>query len=94
MLAKIGMTFQSRKIATMRAKMTMADGVDHGLPDLAAQLDDLLDVVGQPLEHDVERAALLARGDQVAVEVVEDLGELALGLVQARAGLDVLADGW
>ena len=62
------------------------------LPDLGPQLDGLLDVFGQALEHDVQRAALLARGDQVAVQVVEDLGELALGLVQARAGFDVLAD--
>jgi hypothetical protein len=36
---------------------------------------------------------LFARGDEVAVEVVEGLGVLPLGLVQGRAGLDVILDG-
>ena len=67
-------------------------GIDHGLPDLAAQLDGLLDVFGQPLEHDIQRAALFPRGHEIAVEVVKDLGKLALGLVQAGAGLDVRGD--
>ena len=91
--AKTGMTFQSRKMETTTAKMTMATGIDHGLPDLGPELDGLLDVLGQPPEHDVEGAALLARGDEVAVEVVEDLGVFPLGLVQGRAGLDVVLDG-
>ena len=67
--------------------------VDHRLFDLAPQPDVLLDELGQAAEHDVEGARLLARGDEVAVEVVEGLGVLPFRLVQGRAGLDVILDG-
>src|SRR2546423_13354085 len=65
--------------------------VDHRRDDVAAQLDDLLDVGREALEDEVEYAARLARLDHVDEELVEDFRVARHRGGERRAFFNVLA---
>jgi hypothetical protein len=68
------------------------DRVDHGALELALELDRLLDVDGEPPEDGVQDAADLTGGDQVDVQLVEDLRVLAQRVREGGALLDGVLD--
>ena len=58
---------------------------------LALQLLARLEVVGEALEHEAERAALLAGGDDAAIDLVELARRARQRAGERRAGIDLAA---
>ena len=63
--------------------------VERGADEPALELLARLEVVGEPLEHDAERAALLARRDHAAVHVVELARRAGERASERRARVDL-----
>ena len=72
--------------------MSDDDRVGHRALHLALQLLVLLDVGREAVEDGVEDAADLAGGDQLDVELVEDLGVILERVGEGGAGLDLGLD--